>query len=399
MKLTVASEVRFLATPDNQIWSDAIDYGFSLRYLQVFGAVEYIARVASVQKPPPHFKRADGEAVSFIPLPSYIGPAQYLKKVLRIRRIAAAAAKDAEAVLLRVPGQVSNSFFPFLRVDRRPFGVEVVGDPYDVFAPGSIDHPFRVFLRWWGTRQLKAQCREAVGSSYVTSSGILQQRYPNPNVMAHYSDIDLYPEAFAQGPKTSFGRNGIYRIVFVGSLAQLYKAPDVMISAVAECQRDGVRVNLDIIGAGKYRTLLEQQVKQLGLQETVHFLGQIPAGQAVRDGLVQSDLFVLPSLTEGLPRAMIEAMACGLPCIGSNVGGIPELLPESDMVPPGQAQALADKIGEVLRDPVRLRAMSARNLEKAREYQKDCLDQRRYDFYRYLYDSTEVWLKERSHRP
>jgi glycosyltransferase involved in cell wall biosynthesis len=96
---------------------------------------------------------------------------------------------------------------------------------------------------------------------------------------------------------------------------------------------------------------------------------------------------------------MIEAMACGLPCIGSAVGGIPELLPAADLVSPGDAQALADKIIEVLNDPERMRAMSARNLEKAKEYRKDILDLRRREFYRHLRNQTEAWLQARDARP
>jgi glycosyltransferase involved in cell wall biosynthesis len=105
-----------------------------------------------------------------------------------------------------------------------------------------------------------------------------------------------------------------------------------------------------------------------------------------------ADLFVLPSRTEGLPRAMLEAMARALPCIGSTAGGIPELLPAEDMVPPGDALSLALKIRSVLTDPVRLMSMSSRNLEKAKGYHEGILRERRNAFYNSVLDVTREWL-------
>jgi glycosyltransferase involved in cell wall biosynthesis len=176
-------------------------------------------------------------------------------------------------------------------------------------------------------------------------------------------------------------------------MSQLYKAPDVLIDAVGLCVARGNKINLKIIGDGKFRSNLEKRVSRLGLNDSIIFLGQLPAGKLVRNELLKSDLFILPSRTEGLPRAMIEAMACGLPCIGTNVGGIPELLPEEDLVPPGRVQALADKIGEVLDNPERMRTMAARNLEKANEFRKDILDERRRVFYQQLRDETKARLR------
>ena len=73
---------------------------------------------------------------------------------------------------------------------------------------------------------------------------------------------------------------------------------------------------------------------------------------------------------------MIEAMARALPCIGSTVGGIPELLPAEDMVPPGDADGLARKISEIVSDSQRMQRMSARNLARAGDFQEDVLRER-----------------------
>jgi len=135
--------------------------------------------------------------------------------------------------------------------------------------------------------------------------------------------------------------------------------------------------------------------ERLSLSHRVDFLGNISRREEIFEKLDQSDLFVLPSRQEGLPRAMIEAMARGLPCIGSQVGGIPELLPPEYLVPPDDEHALANKIIEVIHDPERMARMSARNRELSGKYCSDVLTKRRVEFYTWIKDATEKWLKEK----
>lgn len=396
MKLTVAIEARFFRTPDGVIWSESVPaYSFWQRYLEVFDAVEVLARVQDVAAVAPGYLRTDGDRVTVIALPYYIGPYQYLCRALRIRRVVRDSVERAQAVLLRTPGQISSCLYGELKRVGHPYAVEVVGDPHDVFAPGVVQHPLRPFFRWQGIRQLKEQCRDALAAAYVTAE-TLQRRYPNGRYSTHYSSIDIGKEDYLAAPRTGFGTGGVFRLAMVASLAQLYKAPDLLIDAVALSRAKGMKLTLKIIGDGKYRPQLEERVARLGLEESVSFLGQLPAGPAVRDQLLNSDLFVLPSRTEGLPRAMVEAMACALPCIGTDVGGIPELLAADDLVPAGDARALAEMIEAVLTDPERMRGMSARNLERSLAFRNDFLEQRRRGFYQQLCQGTEIWLSAQS---
>jgi len=89
---------------------------------------------------------------------------------------------------------------------------------------------------------------------------------------------------------------------------------------------------------------------------------------------------------------MVEAMARGLPCIGTTVGGIPELLPAEDLVPPNNVPALAAKIKEVMADPRRMAGMTERNFSKAQEFQDEVLRERRIAFYTFVRQTTEQWL-------
>jgi glycosyltransferase involved in cell wall biosynthesis len=299
-----------------------------------------------------------------------------------------------------VPGTIGDLAYDQLLAKGQPYGVEVVGDPARAFAPGVVEHPLRPLFRWWLSRRLRQQCAHAAAAAYVTQHA-LQERYP-PAADAfstHYSSIELYEHAFSPGPRMAKAGNETLRLVSIGSLQQLYKGAGVLLEAIRLMHQSGLDVSLDWVGGGQYRQQLAMKAEEWGLEGVVQFVGQVPAGESVRAYLDKADLFVLPSLTEGLPRAMIEAMARGLPCIGTRVGGTPELLPADYLVPPDDAQALAQKITEVARDPWRLAQMSEQNLCKAREYHADILQERRERLYSHLRERTERWLAQNAPVP
>jgi glycosyltransferase involved in cell wall biosynthesis len=393
VKLSVVLEKRFIGAPDGTIWTDAgFAYSFWKRYLEVFDHVKVIARVRVVNAASSDLNRADGQGISFAAIPYYIGPWQYLMRSISIKRAATNSIAPKDAVIMRVGSQIASCILPYLEKTGKPYGLEVVGDPYDVFAPGSVRHPLRPFFRWWFVRQLRDQCAKACAVAYVTKEA-LQRRYP-PSLGAfstHYSSIELTGSAFVASSRKVQKKTSL-TLINVGTMAQFYKAQDILIDAVWKCVNDGFDLKLILVGDGKHRNELETQVKVLDFSNRVTFTGQLPGSDAVRVQLDQADLFLLPSKQEGLPRAMIEAMARGLPCIGSTIGGIPELLPDEDMVSPGDSTVLSKKIQEVACDPLRMTRMSARNLEKAKNYYEEILRERRMPFYQYVRKKTEEWI-------
>ena len=394
MNVLINCPQHFDRTSDGQVWTDGQSpYSFWARYLTVFESVTVLARVRDLAEPSSERQPASGKGVRFLGVPDYTGPWQYALCAPAVAAVARKAIQNGSAILLRPPAETVAWVLWYIRKSGRPYGVEVVADPYDVFGPNAIRHPLRPLFRWWFTRALKRQCASACAAAYVTERA-LQRRYPPSRAICvtHCSDVELPESAFASGPRRP-RQNGKPRIVFVGSLAQPYKAVDVLIDALVKCQAH-VDAELVIVGRGRYQLELEQRAKALGLADRVCFRGQLTTSMEVRAELDSADLFVLPSRVEGLPRAMIEAMARGLPCVGSDVGGIPELLPAEDLVPPDNVAALASKIIEVLQQPPRMQRMSGRNLLKAGEYKDDILNPRRRAFYQFLRNQTEAWSKE-----
>jgi glycosyltransferase involved in cell wall biosynthesis len=302
---------------------------------------------------------------------------------------------DADAIILRVSSHVAACLESTL-APGRPFGLEVVGDPYEVFSPGSIGHPLRPFLRWWFTRTMKRECGKAAAVAYVTA-GALQERYQanGDAFKTSYSSIELLEEAFAAAPRQWERPPCPIRIIAVGSMEQMYKGFDVLIDAVGRCLRKGLDLELELVGDGRFRSTLEGHVRVHGIERKVTFAGRVSSGAAIREHLDRAHLFVLPSKTEGLPRAMVEAMAWGLPCIGSAVGGIPELLSPEDLVDRGDVVALANKIVEVVSQPGRLARMSETNLARARNFHDSVLRPKRRLFLEHVHKTTEEWIRGR----
>ncbi|MBA2662342.1 MAG: glycosyltransferase family 4 protein [Bradymonadaceae bacterium] len=395
MKVLVSASARFVLGSDNRLWTPnaSLVHKFWARYLDVFDEVRLIVRAQPMRDVPEGWVEASGEGVSVVALPHFVGPAQFARNLVTVRRLVGRALLEREAVMLRLPCVVGSELWRQLS-SRRPYGVEIVGDPMDVFAPGAVSHPLSPILHWWWPRKLRAQCAQAVAATYVTQHA-LQRRYPPAEdaYSTFYSSIDLGADALVSKARSFKLRlSEPLRIVTVGSLSQLYKAPDVLIEAVGRCIEQGLDLTLNLIGDGKYRDQLEAQVARLGLQKRIRFAGQLSA-ESVRAELDASDLFILPSRTEGLPRAMIEAMARALPCIGSRVGGIPELLSDEDLVQPGDVEGLVKRINELARHPEQLTQMSRANLAHAELYREDVLRERRVGLYRHVHTRTEQWRR------
>lgn len=114
------------------------------------------------------------------------------------------------------------------------------------------------------------------------------------------------------------------KILFVGSLVPV-KGVKYLIESMKAIKNNYSNVQLVIIGDGTEKHELEKLVVEFGLSDCVSFVGKVP-NHKVSQYMIESDIFVLPSLSEGFGIVLLEAMASGLPIVASNVGGIPSLV-------------------------------------------------------------------------
>ncbi len=141
--------------------------------------------------------------------------------------------------------------------------------------------------------------------------------------------------------------------ILVGSVARLHPAKDqgTLLRAFGRvCHTLNEPVKLVLVGDGEERERLYRLSSDLGVSERVHFTGDRTDIERV---MPQLDVFVLSSQTEGVPLVLLEAMACGVPCISTDVGGIAELVDAGGgrIVPPKDTEALAAEIAGFVQAP------------------------------------------------
>jgi len=151
---------------------------------------------------------------------------------------------------------------------------------------------------------------------------------------------------------------------YILSLSRLnpIKGHDVLLKAFREVARREKNVHLIIAGDGPQRIRLHALCMALGLKDRVTFLGQV-SREKVKELLAGCEFLVNCSWIEGIPNAILEAMASGKAVVGTRVGGIPEAVSDFEtgrLVPPGDPQSLAEAILFLLQNRDQCRAMGER---------------------------------------
>jgi len=172
-------------------------------------------------------------------------------------------------------------------------------------------------------------------------------------------------------------------VATVGSLYPV-KGHTYLIDAAVHVVRRCPDVTFLIVGRGGLREKLEAQASSLAVTPFVRFLGH---RNDVQDLLSVCGVFVLPSLSEGMPLALLEAMAAGIPSVATRVGGVGEAIEDGKsglLVPPGDSHALAESIIKLLEDRTLARQMG--------QYARDVVA-RRFSVSRMVDDYKEIYAR------
>jgi glycosyltransferase involved in cell wall biosynthesis len=192
----------------------------------------------------------------------------------------------------------------------------------------------------------------------VLSNGIELSKF-NPNI-----DHEQFDREFGLNEENK-------KVLYVGRLME-EKGLDVLLRAYSIVEAKMPDTNLIIVGKGHLRASLEDQASKLGL-ENVIFTGFV-SDSLLKQAYASSDLFVLPSYAEIQPLVLLEALAMGLPAIGTNVGGVPEMIIEGQngyVLEPGDHEGLAERTIRILNDDKLREEFSRNSLRMARSHDID----------------------------
>lgn len=196
--------------------------------------------------------------------------------------------------------------------------------------------------RLWLTEKLIYNTADTLLTNSTQIQGHLQQRYPKKRIVSIPNLLELPPESWRQPSGTL--------IISVGRFAP-EKGHRYLIEALTHLNRDAVPWQCTFLGEGELERELRNLAATHDLSDWVTFPGFC---EDVFSRLLTAQVFVLPSLHESSPNALIEAMGIGMPCIASDVGGVVDLIEDGKngiRVPPEDPAALAAALHRVLTDP------------------------------------------------
>ena len=350
------------------------------RYFSAFEQVTVAARSRPLE-PSDDLDRlssAEREGVRFEFLPSVSSP-RGLLRIPRMRHRLAALAREADAVVARLPSELGLLAVGAARRTRTPYALEIVGNARAAYR--SLGWVGRLYGPVIDCRVAGAAASAAF-ALYVTERA-LQKQYPSRGRQIGCSNVilpDFDPEAQLRRRLQHIESRGNRPISFA-TIASLHprKGIEVALEALSRAADRISSFRYRILGQGDPAPWREVATR-LGISDRVEFEGTLPAGEAVFDWLDEQDIYLQPSFAEGLPRTLVEAMSRGLPSLGSSIDGIQELLPRTCLHPPGDAEELARQVLEITK-PEAQRGRARENLETAQRYAHSVLAERRREFW------------------
>lgn len=386
MKVNLLLEHRFKRDGKGNVYasSNSVTIDLWIRYLKVFEHLTVWARIRDVEEKIDKGYLVTYPSVTFKAIPYYVGAKEFLKKYYAINKFIKVSVSEEDAYVCRLPSLSGTLLIKQLLKKRIPYVVELVGDPWDLYQSGIIKNNFALFHKYRSYFTLKKSVYNASGVIYVTKQ-MLQRRYPARKGVptTHASNVIIHKLDIKESPKKiGFGQKKI-NLLSIGSLEQLYKSPDIVLKALKELNIDGCYPYLTWLGDGKFKQEMTELAIELGIQQNVNFRGNVPHKEVERE-FERADIYIHVSRTEGLPRALIEAMAQGLPCIATKVGGIPELIEQDFLINVNDIAALVQRIELLVRNPDKAFEQASANLRKANDFEFNELEKRREKIYRVL---------------
>lgn len=342
---------------------------------------------------PTSLTKITAKNVQFCPVEGRNFSRIFSKNLIKNVKLALTEIREADFIVVRLPSFLGLFILFFNLVFKKKYFVELVGDAKEALltSKAEVNLLFKIFVSFFAFLNAFF-IKRADGVIYVTKSA-LQDRYPTFALQSYASNVELKVQEKILDLHTYHNEKSYLKIGMIGSFNNSYKGIDDAIRAVNLLIQKGNIIHLHILGSGKLKSGYLSMANKIGLADNIIFDGVLSGGMEVNEWLDSLDLYIQPSRTEGLPRALIEAMARGLPAVATNVGGIPELLPSEFLINPNAPQELANKI-ELLIFSQQLRYEQGKaNYNRAKEYDSKVLGQRRAKFWSQAKTIVEKDLK------
>ena len=358
--------------------STTLTDSFFSRYFCVVDELIVATRVYPIEKTyeEAHQEKISHNGVKILEFPNLSTPKGFISDLPKAKKRILKATEDVDIIIIR-GGIIALLGVDAARKLNKPYLVECAGCAWDEYwnysAFGKIIAPYMEY-------RSKRDVKNASHVIYVTEKW-LQNRYPTNGVSTYASNVILTSveeealEKRIQRISNFDGKN--IKIGTTGGVGNKAKGQQFVIAAMGKLSNK-YNITYELVGSGN-KEYLEATAVKFGVRNNVIFKGQLTHNE-VLNWLDNLDFYIQPSMQEGLPRSLIEAMSRACPAIGSTTAGIPELLDKEFIFQRGSVENLTNVMEYAFQSDIYHSAI--RNFDKSKEYIIDVLEARRSDIYK-----------------
>ena len=370
---------------NNKIYTKFAFSSIIKRYYDQFGKLSFCCPLRTSDLPAGYDLDITDIVEEIIPLTKWDGLLH--RKSRAVRKIV----EKSDLVLARFASFSSAFVCSVARRMGKPVFAEVMSCGWDGLwnhgLMGKLAAPVMFFA-------VKKSLWNADYALYVTEE-FLQKRYPCKNKTVGVSDVVIneISDEVRQKRNGKIAHTDSRNITLMtsGAVNVWYKGQHFVIRAIPLLNKMGVHVKYYCVGQGD-QGYLKKIAKKCGVEDQVVFTGAVSHDEVFRL-LDQCDIYIQPSLQEGLPRALVEAMSRGCPAIGARTGGIPELLQDACIVKRKSVKDIAETIKKMLDNG--LKQYSEQSFARASDFQGEKLDAKRDAYFKYVCDSVSETVEDK----
>lgn len=373
MKVLIASDVRVVEQSGKYYVKSQL-YSIFKRYYEVFGTLKMYCRIA----------KEDSNIADYQDITAWIDqviPEASLSRVFlgADNEKLKSAMTDCDLAICRCPSLAAYRAADCAKKMGKPYFAESMGCAWDAYwnhgIVGKVIAPYMFF-------KMKSVVKNANYALYVTNE-FLQKRYPCKNESVGVSNVLIknIDETVLQKRLEKIAQGDCRNVTLMTTAAVdvRYKGQEYVIKAIPELNKAGIRVRYLLVGGGD-AAYLQGVAKACGVEDQVEFVGRKSLDEVF--GLLdETDIYIQPSLQEGLPRSVIEAMSRACPVIGARTAGIPELIPEECVVRRKSAKDIAETVTAICNEE-KLAQLAKRNFEESKNYLDEVLAERRNAYFK-----------------
>ena len=365
MKTLIVTEVRVFFSGENYYTSEAFSYILE-RYYKKFENITLLTRIIKTDVIPNGYVNINCYCSDFINYGSITKAfLTFNNKIFR------KYVSECDFVILRVPSIVSIPAYKFIKKFKKKYMIEAMGCAWDGYWNHDI---IGKFVALYGFLWMKKIVYNADFATYVTEK-FLQKRYPCKNKSIGVSNVNI-DDIYIHNDYSEFDKNNI-SLMTAAAVNVRFKGQAYVIKAIHKLKKMGINVKYYLAGGGDNK-YLKSIAKRYNVEQNVIFLGLLPRNE-ILDYMKKTDIYIQPSLQEGLPRSMIEAMSCGCVCLGARTAGIPELIDSKYVFKRKSVEDIVRKIVFCCNE--NLEYVSKINSSKARKFLRNNINKKRFDYY------------------